>query len=112
MSMQQLSVLTTSKAQCTFVHGRAGEYKGALNGGGALPVAGGVGTELPVSTEPKRVHLSRRGREGQCVLPCRCRIEELLSLRASRLNPSTSTQSLTDWQLMLVVCSFMTYSIY
>lgn len=39
------------KAQHTFVHGRTGEYEGAFNGGGTLPVASGVSAKLAVSTE-------------------------------------------------------------
>lgn len=57
---------------CTFVHRSTGEYEGAFDGGGTLPVARGVSAELPVPTKPKRVHFPRGGREGQCVLPCGC----------------------------------------
>lgn len=42
---------------------------GALNRGGAFSVGGGACTELPVTTKPEWVHLSRRGCESQRVLP-------------------------------------------
>lgn len=88
---------------CTFVHGSAGEYEGAFNGGGTFPVASGVSAELPVPTQPKWVHLPRGGREGQCVLPCGCTTLWNFSAWWHHNKIQASPLSLTDCQLWLAV---------
>lgn len=96
------------------IHWITGDHEGAFDGGGAFSVVSGTSTKLPVTTEPKWVHLSRGGRESQRVLPKNCTViwKMVSLLTIIPIYPSRRLSNITVCTLMLIHKKSSMYSIF